>query len=1030
MTFPSEVDGNGRRGPRVIHATAAGKGEAGEAGPADGGRRRPASRRTPEARWRCPDRLLGQAVACRCGGTRTGRGRPWPALGLLGVLTLAPLAIAQDYGDRLPRIAPTAPSAALETFAVTDGFAVQQVAAEPLVSSPVAMQWDAAGYLYVCEMRGYSEDRAAGLSRVVRLHDDNDDGVYDTRTVFLDGLLWPTALFPYDGGLFVGDAPHIHYCKDLDGDGRADTKEIVLTGFGASNVQGLLNSFRWGLDNRIHVACGSVGGLIRRPGDDAAIDIRGRDISFDPRTHAFELASGAAQHGMGFDDWGHKFVSSNSDHIQQVMYSERDVARNPYVAAPPARVSIAADGPQAEVFRTSPVEPWRVLRTRLRVTGQAPGPIEGGGRAAGYFTGATGVTICRGDAWPKRPDPTAVVGDVGGNLVHRKSLDTAGLQYVAHRMDANREFLASRDTWFRPVQFENAPDGSLHVVDMYREVIEHPASLPPPIKRHLDLTAGRDRGRLYRIVPEGFVHRPTPRLDRATTADLVGHLDHANAWHRETAARLLFERQDRAAVAPLVELADGAATPQGRLHALCALDGLDALATAAVARRLRDPHPQVRRHAVRLCERLADLPDGLASLADDDSIEVRRQLAFTAGWLEGIGRVDILARLIRRDADNRWMRLAVQSSLVDGAGDLFARLASERTFRGPGARTFLLALAVQIARQDRPADRKVASAALPGLGVTDAVFALPLVGELGGSEDEIRRLAAIVLTQVADGGLAPSARAAAAEALAYGPAGQVTPVLLDLIGHRQATALQLAAIDTLARLDAPGLAAALVERWPQLSPRLRRTATEVLFARPSRLVVLLDALDAGTISVHEFDRSRFQAAAQSGDASVSRRAAAYAQAFGQTDRRQLVAAYLTALQTPGDAERGRTVFRKHCAACHRVDGAGVDVGPNLSAFANRGPEALVTNVLDPNREVHPQYLSYLVLTADGRTLTGMIVAESAGSVTLQRAEGVRETVRRRDVESLRGTGTSLMPVGLERSIDPAAMADLAAYLLP
>ncbi len=282
----------------------------------------------------------------------------------------------------------TEPADTLQWFIVAAGFQIELVAAEPLISSPVAIQWDAVGRLYVCEMRGYSEDRDEGISRITRLEDHDDDGVFDTSTVFADGLLWPTAIFPFDDGLFVGDAPNLYYFKDTDGDGKADAKTAVLTGFGTSNVQGLMNSMRWGLDNRIHIACSSVGGEIRRVDDDEnnAINVRGRDLALDPRTFEFALTSGAAQHGMCFDDVGRKFVSSNSDHIQQVMYEDRYIARNPLLSPPASRVSIAADGPQAEVFRTSPVEPWRIVRTRLRVGGKVPGPIEGGGRAAGYFT--------------------------------------------------------------------------------------------------------------------------------------------------------------------------------------------------------------------------------------------------------------------------------------------------------------------------------------------------------------------------------------------------------------------------------------------------------------------------------------------------------------------------------------------------------------------------------------------------------------------------------------------------------------------
>ncbi len=180
------------------------------------------------------------------------------------LLTFArPITAQDDFAAELPRIPATEPADAIPTFNVADGFHIQQVAAEPLVNSPVAIEWDANGFLYVCEMRGYSEDKDEGISRISRLEDTDDDGVFDKSVVFVDGLLWPTAIFPFDGGLFVGDAPNLYYFKDDDGDGKADSKKVVFTGFGTSNVQGLFNSFRWGLDNRIHVATSSTGGMIQ-----------------------------------------------------------------------------------------------------------------------------------------------------------------------------------------------------------------------------------------------------------------------------------------------------------------------------------------------------------------------------------------------------------------------------------------------------------------------------------------------------------------------------------------------------------------------------------------------------------------------------------------------------------------------------------------------------------------------------------------------------------------------------------------------
>jgi len=310
--------------------------------------------------------------------------------------------LERDYGPELPRLAPLEPAEALASFRLRPGFRIEQVAAEPLVRDPVAMAFDEDGRLFVVEMRGYSEWYEDRLGSVRLLEDTDGDGRFDTSSLFAEGLAWPTAIACWKGGVFVAAAPDVFYLADTDGDGRADRREHVFTGFGLDNVQGLVNSFRWGLDGRIHGAGSLCAGEIVSVAEPSspAVQIRGRDFAFNPRTRALEATSGGAQHGLSFDAFGRKFLSANSDHVQLVMFEDRYAARNPFLPAPRARLSIAADGGQADVFRVSPVEPWRIVRTRLRVQGIVSGPVEGGGTAAGYFTGATGVTIYRGDAFP------------------------------------------------------------------------------------------------------------------------------------------------------------------------------------------------------------------------------------------------------------------------------------------------------------------------------------------------------------------------------------------------------------------------------------------------------------------------------------------------------------------------------------------------------------------------------------------------------------------------------------------------------
>ena len=970
-----------------------------------------------------------------------------------------------DLASELPRIPPKSPAEAMATFQLVPGFKLEQVAAEPLVKSPVAMAFDENGRLFVCEMTDYPEGEPTEPLGTVRLLEDADgDGTFDKSTVYADKLSWPTAVTCYDGGIFVGAAPDILYFKDTDGDGKADVRKVVFTGFGRHNVQGLLNSFHWTLDNRIHGATSTCGGRVRRPEqpESEAVNLNGRDFSFDPRTLDLRPESGGAQHGLTFDDWGRKFVCSNSDHIQMVMYEDRYLARNPHLAAPGARVSIAADGPQAKVFRISPVEPWRVVRTRLRVAGLVPGPVEGGGQPAGYFTGATGTTIYRGDAFPPEYRGQAFVGDVGSNIVHRKILEPDGVGFIANRADEGREFLASTDTWFRPAQFANAPDGTLYIADCYREVIEHPASLPPEIKRHLDLTSGQERGRIYRVVPDGYQQRPPTRLGNATTAELVALLDHPNGWHRDTAARLLYERQDRAAVEMLSQFAKGAKRPEGRLHALYALYSLGRTTTegekvgatlvSPLQAALDDGHPQVREHAVRLAERAAPASQAvrakLSAMTADADPRVRYQLAFTLGESRDPGRDAALAALLRRDASDPWVRVAALSSLGGGASSAFVELLKDPAFRAaPPGRGLLAQLATLVgARNSKdgvaavlgalgslpPGEDALTRAVLSGLNRGLARAGSRLRDHLA-QDDKARatldRLLAAAREAAADAGRPLNERVEAVRSLALGPFAEGKDALLSLLHNRHPQEVQFAALSTLDGFTDPAVGPALVAAWPRLTPRLRVAAADAILSRPERVVPFLDAVERGRVPASDLDRGRLWAMKDSTDPAVRERAVRLIEKLTTGTRQEVLDRYKGALTLQGDAAKGKAIFESTCATCHRVGGVGHEIGPNLAAMQNRGPEAILTNVLDPNREVNPQFVQYLVTTRDGRILTGLLSAETATGVTLKRAEGQSDTVLRSEIKEMRSTGLSMMPEGLEAQIDPQGMADLIAFLM-
>lgn len=960
-----------------------------------------------------------------------------------------------DLARELPRIPATEPDQALATFKMIPGFKLDQIAAEPLIKSPVSVCYDADGALYVVEMRGYpfTEDKPSGA--VVRLEDRDGDGHYETQTTLVDGLMWPTGVVPYDGGVFIAVAPEIIYAKDTDGDGKADIRKTVFTGFSTSNVQGLMNNLIWGTDGWIHGSASSNGGVIKNVAhpDRPDVSVRGRNFRFKPDTLELEATSGGGQHGYCLDDWGHWFACNNSNHIRQIVLPSHDMERNPAFIPPAVILDIAVDGAAAPVFRISPPEPWRVVRTRQRAADPemrkrlAPTELF----AAGYFTSATGVRIYRGSAYPEAFDGNAFVGDVGGNLVHRKTLKINGAVYSADRADAGVEFLASTDNWFRPVDFVNTPNGTLLVIDMYRETIEHPVSIPEPIKKHLDLTSGKDRGRLYEILRTDAA-RPSrrPKLSKAPTAELVAHLADPDSWWRETAQRLLIERKAVDAAPALRAMAADRPTALGRIHALWTLAALGLLEDGDLAPALSDPEPRLREAAARLAEgRLKTdrgvLPQVIA-LADDADPMVRFQAALTLGEANDDPKaLEALASIAARDGADRWTRAAVLSSIAGRAGDLLEVLAGRDGFLdGSAGRVWLDELSGLVGSAKDPKQVEglidnLFAKKLPDEAKAGVILALGRgLKQAGGglkatlSEASWKQLDPLFddAAKVADSD-APEARRVTAIALVglSGPERSLE-ALPGLLDARQPSGVQLAALRALAEQTGPAVAERIVGQWKAMSPASRREAAEVLFSRTEWIGALLSAVESKALASSEIDPLRLKQLREHADAAIRDRAAKLfgASTDASAERAAVLKTYQAALNREGNREKGKTVYQQHCATCHQAEGLGVAVGPDLATVATRSPDDLLVHILDPNREVASNYLNYNVATVDGRVVSGIIASESASALVLKRAEGVSEVVPRDQIEEIGSTGISLMPEGLEKEMTPADTADLIAFI--
>jgi len=956
----------------------------------------------------------------------------------------------KDYAAELPRIAPKEPKDALKTFKLAPGFKIELAASEPAIRSPVAIDFDEDGRMYVAEFPEYNQHGNPNFKErgAIKLLEDTDgDGTYDKVTTFADNLDSPVALCCWDGGVFVGAVPHIWYLKDTKGTGKADVRKIIYTGFARDKAgEAMLNSFRWGLDNRFHVSTSAAGGNVQvaEAKDAKVFNVKGHGFLFDPRTLQFELVSGSGQHGMSMDDWGRKFTCDNSNPCHMLVYDGRYLVKNPYVQALPPMLNIHGANQANYLKRVSANEPWRIVRTRLRLQKIAPGPTETG-EVSGHFTGTTGVTVYRGDAFPAEHRGTLFVGEVSNNLVYHARLIESGLTAGVKRVEDGMEFLASSDNWCRPAQLANAPDGTLYMIDHYREIVETVESIPPLILKHLHIDSGVERGRIYRIVPDGFKRSALPRSSKATTAELVKLLEHPNGWHRDTASRLLYQRQDRDAAPPLQKLFDTSRSPIARAHALHALNGLNSLDSAVIVAALKDADARVREQALKLTQLREDeigVRTQMLKMVNDSDARVRFQLAFSLGAAQGEAATKALHQLARSDGKDSWMRLAILTSAHGRRGELFRLLASDDGLRQRAdGKQMLSALATQIGAANQANELGDFLAVLDKLPAQDGRDLMTsLMSKLPAkSRDRIKSSAksAEIFKQLVGDALKTSAdekqpvveRVAAVRTLGLAEFGSVKANFGEFLKFRQPEAVQKAALETLTRFEQSDAAGLIIDAWPSLSPQVRITAAETLFARTPSIHAFLDAVEKGTIKTGEIDPARIKLLQAFADEKIRGRAEKLFKGTQLSQRKDVVAAYQKSLDLKGDTTGGKELFKKHCAACHRLENVGEQIGAELGAIKDRGPEFILLNVLDPNREVLPKFITYVATTDAGLTVTGMITAETATSITIRRPDATSTTILRVNIESLRSTGMSFMPEGLEKSINHQEMADLIAYLL-
>ncbi len=978
----------------------------------------------------------------------------------------------------------------LAAMQFSEDFHAEVFLKEPQVMSPVEMVWDEDGKLYVAEMLDYPDDPPAGKparSRIRLLEDVDGDGKYEKNTIFADQVLQVSGFLPWKGGLFVTSAPDILYMKDDNGDGKADTKKVLYTGFPKVNPEARITNLRYGLDNWIYAANNGNDGKIKAPDqpNHPPVLIRGADFRFNPVTGDFEASSGPAQFGLTFDEWGNQFICNNTQHIRQVILPMNYAARAPLLEIPAYQQDISDHGqPSSPMFPLTGPQEWRKQRTELRQKRYDENGLDRKEHVGGYFTGASGITIYTGDAWPAEYRNNAFVGDVSANLIHRDVLKPDGVAFKASRSQDGTEFIASKDQWFRPCNFANAPDGNLYVMDVYRLFIETPESIPEEIKKGMDFYAGDTMGRIFKIVSnKGQTTRNLkPNLSKATTEELVKLLEHPNGWHRLTAHRLLVERQDQLAVFPLKEMVIKNESPIGRLHALQVLEGIKSLDFDIILSALRDKDANLRVHGLKLYRyfladqnatvsmlgksypgnpaRLNQLKDQIKvfedelekiskDLAKDEDVKVQYQLALSSGMNE-------LTRIALQYSKDQWFRLAILSSVNDRSAEFFQMLRSKNpSFEN---KELFAQLGSLIGAKQDTAEIASYLNGLNGLkepeaGLIGLAKGLNLAGvknlPSGGIENallpflnsanenvskaawesarffELKGLIDKAMSDLAKADLDPKKKVSAIRALRGGQFGAVAPVLQKILASGDAGEIKSAAVESLASFDDASVSSSLLAGWQSYTPDVRAKVLEAMLNEKERMKILLKSVEENKIEKGALGEEMRARLYNHPDKDVVDRSRALFKGSGD-DRGQAVTNYKEVLTMNGEQNRGKPVFEQHCAKCH-IPQKGNRIGPDLSGVNNKSKDELLTSILNPSYAIDPKFVNYIVTTNDGKIRNGVLANETPGAITLRGLDG-DISILRKNVKEIKASNMSLMPGAFEMMIDKQQMADLIAYL--
>jgi putative membrane-bound dehydrogenase-like protein len=945
------------------------------------------------------------------------------------------------------------PEAAVKKMKTAEGFEVSLVASEPQIRQPLSMSFDDRGRIWVIQYLQYPNyaglkavsvdqylrtkfDRVPepppkgprGADRITILEDKDGDGRYETTKDFVTGLNIASGMALGHGGVFVAQPPYLLFYADKNGDDIPDgDPEVLLTGFGMEDTHSLANSLQWGPDGWLYGAAGST----------STCKIRGIEFQqgiwrYHPITKEFELFAegGGNTWGLDFDRHGNAIAGTNFGgnaclHQVQGGYYIKGFGKHGPLHNP-------------NTFGYFEHIPYKDFK-------------------GGHVT--CGGTIYQGGAFPSTFDNTYIACNPLSNVLNWHVLEPKGSTFTAHH---GGEFLSGNDPWFRPIDTLVGPDGALYVVDWYDARLNH-----------VDPRDNWDRrnGRIYRVQPKDNPKATTFNLARLRSSQILPFLSHKNEWYRQEARLILAERRDPTVIPALRKLIDENVGDLA-LEALWALHVSGGFDDSVAESTLSHPNADVRAWTVRLLGdpkaiTRATLFKLLQLAIKETSPTVRSQLACTAKRLPVREALPLIRELLRRseDADDPFIPLllwwALEDKAVSAREEAISLFDKSDLWSSPVATKYIV---------DRLARRYMSEGGVPGYASCARLLALApdetaLLKVVDGMEQALegRRLEAVpaplkesLATLWKTHGqnmkvLRLALRLGSPEAFesalrrveetksvelvnVLGQSGkpEVVPVLLKLLAEGRTDALLQAVLAALQPFQNEQVASAVLVELPRLTGPSRVRARSLLFSRPASALEFLKLVDAGKIPPKEVPLDQLSALMDFKDEAVGKLVEKHWGKVGAAtpgEKRAQIGSIKNILSHgKGDAARGKVHFMKVCGVCHTLFGEGNKIGPELDGQDRKNLDLLLTNIVDPSVVIRAEFQARKIRTTDGQVITGLLVEQSAGAVTILDAQNIKTTIARSRIDALVDSEVSLMPEKLLDPLTDPEIQDLFAYL--